>query len=106
MHPGFVGHPVAVLLRHLTDEVLNLCSCPRPAGSAMAAAIILLRNQLWCQRSSVSGVTIVANLARTFRPSLFALAANRRRWSSVSRKRLSPSCSPRTRFSSRKYSII
>src|SRR4051812_10311196 len=32
----------------------------------------------WCQRSSVSGVTIVANSASTFRPSPFALAANRR----------------------------
>jgi hypothetical protein len=55
-----------------------------------------------CQASSVSGVTIVANSTNTFRPSPFALAANRRRGSSVKRSRLLPSCSRRTRFSSRR----
>jgi len=38
-----------------------------------------------CQASSVSGVTIVPNSISTFRPSSFALTANRRRWSSVKR---------------------
>jgi hypothetical protein len=45
------------------------------------------RNFRWvsvkCQANSVSGVTIVATCAKTFRPSFFALAASRRRWSSV-----------------------
>ncbi len=37
-----------------------------------------------CQANKVSGVTMVATSARSFRPNLLALAANRRRWSSVS----------------------
>jgi hypothetical protein len=36
-------------------------------------------------------------------PNPLALAANRRRWSSLNRKRLWPNCSRSTRFSSRKY---
>jgi hypothetical protein len=53
------------------------------------------------QASKVSGVTIVATSARSFLPIPLALAANRRRWSSLSRTRRPPSCSRRTRFSSR-----
>ena len=34
----------------------------------------------WCQRNSISGVTIVAGCARIFRHGPFGLAANRRRW--------------------------
>ena len=42
---------------------------------------------LRCQASKVSGVTMVATSARIFRPNPLAFAANRRRWSSLSRSR-------------------
>jgi hypothetical protein len=41
----------------------------------------------------VSGVTMVAIWRKTFRPSGFPLAASRRRWSSVKRRRLPPDSS-------------
>jgi hypothetical protein len=47
-------------------------------------------------------VTIVATSASILRPIPLALAANRRRWSSLNRTRRPPSCSPKTRFSSRR----
>jgi hypothetical protein len=53
-----------------------------------------------CQANKVSGVTSVATSARSFRPSPLALAANRRRWSSVNRTRRPPSCSRSTRVCS------
>jgi hypothetical protein len=59
-----------------------------------------------CQANKVSGVTRVATSARSLRPNPLALAAKRRRWSSLNRNRRSPSCSRRTRFSSRRYSIV
>src|SRR5262252_8866209 len=43
-----------------------------------------------CHPSSVSGVTMVATWLSNLRPSLFALAASRRRWSSVKRIRRLP----------------
>jgi hypothetical protein len=55
-----------------------------------------------CQANKVSGVTMVATSARSFRPNPLALAANRPRWSSLNRTRRPPSCSRRTRFSSRR----
>jgi hypothetical protein len=48
---------------------------------------------------------MVATSARSRLPKPLAFTANRRRWSSVSRSRRSPSCSRSTRFSSRNYSI-
>jgi hypothetical protein len=44
----------------------------------------------------------VATSAGSLRPGAFALAANRRRRSSLSRTRRPPGCSRRTRFSSRR----
>ena len=58
-----------------------------------------------CHRRMVSGVTMLARSFRTRRPSFLPFAANRRRWSSVSRSRFPPRCSLKTRFSSRRYSI-
>ena len=52
--------------------------------------------------TKVSGVTIAATSARSFRPNPFAFAASGRRWSSLRRNRRPPSCSRRTRFSSRR----
>ena len=45
-----------------------------------------------CQRSSVSGVTIVATSRKACRPSLWARMASRRRSSSVNRSRRPPTC--------------
>jgi hypothetical protein len=58
------------------------------------------------QRSKVSGVTIVATLRSTCRPSRYARAASCRRSSSVRRKRRPPSCRCSTRFSSIRYASI
>ena len=58
-----------------------------------------------CHADNVSGVTIVATCARSFRLSFFALAARRQRWSLVNRMRRLPICSRRTRFSSMRYSM-
>ena len=55
-----------------------------------------------CHTSRVSGVTIVAALCQSASAESFALAASRRRWSSVNRIRRLPCCSRRTRFSSRR----
>ena len=59
-----------------------------------------------CQRSNVSGVTIVATPRRTCRPSRCARAASCRSSSSVRRKRRPPSCRRSTRFSSIRYASI
>ena len=66
------------------------------------AVIHFAAMSLRCHAKMVSGVTMVAIVSRTFRPSGFPLAASRRRWSSVKRRRLPPdsSCSLRIRFSS------
>jgi len=57
---------------------------------------------LRCQANNVAGVPTVATSARILRLSPLALAANRRRWSSLNFGRRPPSCSRRTRFSSRR----
>ena len=59
-----------------------------------------------CQRSSVSGVTIVTTCLNTRRPSGCPRAASRRRSSSVSCNRWPPSCARRIRFSSTRYATI
>ena len=48
---------------------------------------------------------MVATRPRSRRPRALPFAASRRRWSSVSRRRLPPSCSLRMQFSSTRYSI-
>jgi hypothetical protein len=58
-----------------------------------------------CHRRIVSGVTMVATCRKTRRPSRRPVAARRRRWSSVSRRRRPFTCSWRIRFSSTRYSI-
>jgi hypothetical protein len=45
---------------------------------APSAAIVFWAISRWCQRNNVSGVTIVATSAKSFRPSPLALAAKRR----------------------------
>ena len=54
------------------------------------------------QRRIVSGVTMLATCARIRRPSVWPRTASRRRWASVRRSGRGPSCSRRTRFSSRR----
>jgi hypothetical protein len=53
-----------------------------------------------CQRSDVSGVTMVAISRNSRRPSRYARSASRRRSSSVRRRRRPPSCRRKRRFSS------
>jgi hypothetical protein len=57
------------------------------------------------QRSSVSGVTTRATAISVFRPKALARTANLRCCMSVSRRCRPPSCSRRTRFSSRRNSM-
>ena len=52
------------------------------------------------QAKSVAGVTMGVNSCSIRQPNFLALTAKRRRWSSLKRSRLPPSCSRRTRFSS------
>ena len=97
--------PGSILLSHLHNQAaISLLVFRRP----------MVRNELpsyfsainfRCQANKVSGVTMVATRARSRRPSFFAFAANRRRWSSVNVMRRLPFCSLRTRFSSMRYSI-
>jgi hypothetical protein len=56
-------------------------------GVQNALTSYLLAINLRCYANNVSGVTTVATCASAFRPSFFALAASRRRWSSVNRSR-------------------
>ncbi|PWT82043.1 MAG: hypothetical protein C5B58_08890 [Acidobacteria bacterium] len=48
-------------------------------GFRFALPSYFLAINLRCQTNSVAGVTIVVSWAKTFRPSFFALTANRQR---------------------------
>ena len=94
--------PIPVFFCHANHQSLDLAGDARSARRAMCSSAVLLDDQFPMQANKVSGVTRVATSARTLRPNVLALTANRRRWSSLKRTRRPPSCSRRTRFSSRR----
>jgi len=87
-----------------TSTSISLAVCGRPASDAYGRRILFAMS-FRCQRSKVSGVTMVAISASILLPSSRALAARLRRWSSVKRTRRLPSWARRILFSSRRYSI-
>src|SRR5437667_2377561 len=84
-----------------TNVSISTAVLGRP-GPRCAVPSYLLAISFRCQANKVSGVTMVATSAKSLRPNPLALAANRRRWSSLNRTRRPLSCSRRTRFSSRR----
>src|SRR5215467_10942022 len=65
--------PTAILFGHSNNEVRNLRGRP---GVRNALPSYFLAINFRCHANSVSGVTMVATCAKTFRPSFLALAAS------------------------------
>jgi hypothetical protein len=88
--------PGTVLFPHLHEEFLNFAGLAGPTWMSPAAAIVLLSDELRCQRSGVSGVTIVTTSAQELPSQSPGFGGKPATLSSLSRNRLSPSCSRRT----------
>ena len=81
---------------------IKLCvaySHRRNTQSSTRTPSVVSGNQIRCHVSRVSGAAMVATCPSVLRPSILALTANRRRWSSLNLRRRLPTCSRRTRFS-------
>ena len=75
--------PIPVLLGISNHQRLDLAG----DGRSPRRGRIFLAISFRCQANSLSGVTMVATSARSFRPNPLDLAANRRTWSSFNRSR-------------------
>jgi hypothetical protein len=93
--------PIPVLVCHARSTKASISPAVRGRpGLRLLRPSYLCAISFRCQANKVSGVTMVATSASILRPNPLALAANRRRWSSLNRTRRPHSCSRRTRFSS------
>ena len=84
--PGCAGNPDPGSPRHSNHQRLDLAGDGRPPWSPRRGRIFLAIS-FRCQANSLSGETMVATSARSFRPNPLDLAANRRTWSSFNRSR-------------------
>jgi hypothetical protein len=83
VRPGCAGNPDPGSPRHSNHQRLDLGG----DGRSLRRGRIFLAISFRCQANSLSGVTMVATSARSFRPNPLDLAANRRTWSSFNRSR-------------------
>jgi hypothetical protein len=87
--------PLLILRREPDDEPLHVRGDRRRPVPRRADPSYFLAINSRYQRRIVSGVTRPANSPSRRRPIALPLRATRRRWSSVSRSRRPPSCSPK-----------
>jgi hypothetical protein len=77
--------PVSALVRHSVDQGVYVITRGRSSRSTLLGASYFCAISFRCRASRVYEVTIIATSARSFRPSPFALDANRQRRSSLNR---------------------
>ena len=100
-----VSSPARILGRHPHDEAANLQEHVGPSRPALRIRPFP-GDELPVPAKNRVGYTIVATSAKIRRPRGAPSTAKRRRSSSVSLTRLLRTCAFRTRFSSRRYSMI
>src|SRR6516165_10831151 len=77
--------PIPVLFRHAKHPSLDLSGRARSPRSALATAVVVLRDQFPMPSQQGLGRDNGGDLSKILRPIPLALAANRRRWSSLNR---------------------
>src|SRR5215472_17822612 len=85
--------PTAVFFYQAHHQILDLFGFSRSAASPFAAAIVFLRDQPAMPGQQSLGRDNRGHLSQKLSSHSLALAANRRRWSSLKRNRFGPSCS-------------
>jgi hypothetical protein len=98
--------PVSVLLGHVNDHLLDVGGGTRPSGTALSAAVVLFSDQSLVPAQQRLRRHDRGELSQELTAQSFGPGSQATPLVVVSCKRRSPSCSRRTRFSSRKYSII